>query len=143
MSNTFNIKRTVTNGDGVSKALLCDPTCKCCIDGSDEDRAIIDRALRSLAQPEQEPVSFPSFMRKRIKQAMEDAMNPKGMSVHNGKVTVYASDLHRMLLVNNSSPPRKEWVGLSVNEGRDFFESKLTRAELIAEINEFLEEKNT
>jgi hypothetical protein len=39
--------------------------------------------------------------------------------------------------------PRKEWVSLSVNEGRDFFESKLTRAELIAEINEFLEEKNT
>jgi hypothetical protein len=36
----------------------------------------------------------------------------------------------------------KEWVGLSINEGRDFFESKLTRAELIAEINEFLEEKN-
>ena len=40
------------------------------------------------------------------------------------------------------TPPRKEWIGLSINEGRDFFESKLTRAELIAEINEFLEEKN-
>ena len=36
----------------------------------------------------------------------------------------------------------KEWIGLSINEGRDFFESKLTRAELIAEISEFLEEKN-
>jgi hypothetical protein len=42
-----------------------------------------------------------------------------------------------------TAPPRKEWVGLSINEGRDFFESKLTRAELITEINEFLEEKNT
>jgi len=36
----------------------------------------------------------------------------------------------------------KEWVSLSVNEGRDFFESKLTRAELITEISEFLEKKN-
>jgi len=47
------------------------------------------------------------------------------------------------LSVVNTTPSRKEWVGLSINEGRDFFESKLTRAELIAEINEFLEEKNT
>ena len=39
--------------------------------------------------------------------------------------------------------PEREWVGLSVNEARDFFESKLTREELITEISEFLEEKNT
>jgi len=32
------------------KAVLCDPNGKCCIDGSDEDRAIIDRALQALAQ---------------------------------------------------------------------------------------------
>ena len=37
---------------------------------------------------------------------------------------------------------RKPWVGLTVNEARDFFESKLTRSELITEISEFLEEKN-
>jgi hypothetical protein len=36
----------------------------------------------------------------------------------------------------------KPFVGLTVNEARDFFESKLTRAELITEISEFLEEKN-
>jgi hypothetical protein len=41
------------------------------------------------------------------------------------------------------SPPRKEWVGLSINEALDFFESKLTKAELITEISEFLEKKNT
>ena len=34
------------------KAVLCDPSGKCCIDGSDEDRAIIDRALQALAQPD-------------------------------------------------------------------------------------------
>ena len=44
-------------------------------------------------------VPFPSFMRKRIEQAMEDAIHPKGMSVHDGKAKVLASDLHRMLLV--------------------------------------------
>ena len=32
------------------KAVLCDPNGKCCIDGSDEDRAIVDRALQALAQ---------------------------------------------------------------------------------------------
>jgi len=45
------------------KSVLCDPEGKCCILGSDEDRAIIDRALQALAppaaaQPEQEPVVF-------------------------------------------------------------------------------------
>ena len=39
------------------KAVLCDPSGKCCITGSDEDRAIVDRALQALAQPEQEPVA--------------------------------------------------------------------------------------
>ena len=38
---------------------------------------------------------------------------------------------------------KRQWVGLSVNEARDFYESKLSRAELINKIDEFLEEKNT
>jgi hypothetical protein len=42
------------------KSVLCGPDGKCCITGSDEDRAIVDRALQALAQPsdsvEQEPV---------------------------------------------------------------------------------------
>jgi len=38
---------------------------------------------------------------------------------------------------------RRQWVGLSVNEARDFYESKLSRAELINKIDEFLEEKNS
>ena len=37
---------------------------------------------------------------------------------------------------------KKEWVGLSVNEAKDFYDSKLDRAELINKIDEFLEEKN-
>ena len=38
---------------------------------------------------------------------------------------------------------KKEWVGLSMNEAKDFYDSKLDRAELINKIDEFLEEKNT
>ena len=33
------------------KTVLCCPDGKCCINGSNEDRAIIDRALQGLAEP--------------------------------------------------------------------------------------------
>ena len=39
------------------KSVLCDPDGKCCIASSEEDRAIVDRALETLAQPQvQEPL---------------------------------------------------------------------------------------
>jgi len=69
-----------------------------------------------LAKPEQGVVPFPSFMRKRIEEAIDLAINPKGMSVHDGKATVYASDLQRMIAVIDLAPPRKEWVGLTDDE---------------------------
>ena len=79
-------------------------------------------ALRqALAQPEQAVVSFPSFMRKRIEQAMKDAIYPTGMSVHDGKVKVLVSDLHRMLLVIDSAPPKRQWVGLTFEEIKDIW----------------------
>ena len=65
------------------------------------------------AQPEQFVVAFPSFMRKRIEHALKDAIHPKGMSSHDGKVKVLVSDLSRMLLVIDSAPPKREWVGLT------------------------------
>ena len=42
------------------KSVLCDPSGKCCITGSDEDRAIVDRALQALAEhpAQQEPVAW-------------------------------------------------------------------------------------
>ena len=39
--------------------------------------------------------------------------------------------------------PQREWVGLAVNEAREFYESDLSREELIHKIDEFLQEKNT
>jgi hypothetical protein len=99
---------------------------------------------KELAKPEQEPVPFPSFMRKRIEQAMEDAINPSGMSVHDGKATVLASDLHRMLLLIDSAPPRKDWVGLT-NEEIDWILdlAYANDMELIKTIEAKLKEKNT
>ena len=46
------------------KSVLCGPDGKCCIAGSDEDRAIIDRALQALEQPAVEPVY--AFRRKGL-----------------------------------------------------------------------------
>ena len=40
------------------------------------------------------------------------------------------------------APPKKEWVGLTVNEARMFYEKYTNREELIYVIDEFLEEKN-
>jgi hypothetical protein len=38
--------------------------------------------------------------------------------------------------------PKREWVGLTVNEARKFYEKYTDREELIYAIDEFLEEKN-
>ena len=89
----------------------------------------IEALQHALAQPEQAFVPFPSFMRKRIEQAMEDAINPKGMSVHDGKANVLASDLHRMLLVIDSvlaqpeqEPVAKHICNLWINPETSFYE---------------------
>jgi len=38
---------------------------------------------------------------------------------------------------------KRGWVGLTVNEAREFYESELSREDVIYKIDEFLEEKNT
>jgi len=38
---------------------------------------------------------------------------------------------------------KREWVGLATGEAREFYESDLSREELIHKIDEFLQEKNT
>jgi len=68
------------------------------------------------AKPEQTIVPIPSFMRKRIEEAIDLAINPKGMSVHDGKAAVYASDLQRMIAVIDLAPTPKPWVGLTEDE---------------------------
>jgi len=86
-------------------------------DGNYHDYSDVADAIEAeLAKPEQTIVPFPSFMRKRIEEAIDNAINPKGMSVHDGKATVYASDLQRMIAVIDLAPPRKPWLSLSDNE---------------------------
>ena len=41
-----------------------------------------------------------------------------------------------------TAPPKKEWVGLTVDEARKFYEKYTNREELIYAIDKFLEEKN-
>ena len=40
------------------ESVLCDPSGKCCIEGSDADRAIVDGALAALKAAKQEPVAY-------------------------------------------------------------------------------------
>jgi hypothetical protein len=42
-----------------------------------------------------------------------------------------------------TAPPKREWVGLTLNEAEDFYDKYTDRAELINAIDKFLEEKNT
>jgi len=42
-----------------------------------------------------------------------------------------------------TAPPKREWVGLTGNEARKFYEKYTDREELIYAIDKFLEEKNT
>lgn len=112
----------------------------------------------ALAQPEQEPVAhaviagvlfdFMGWLTSRSKRlvlsasdeaspavkVIEEFAKMRGLSLDDAKV----KDWQDM-----TAPPKREWVGLSVNEARDFFESKLCRENLITEISGFLEEKNT
>jgi len=41
-----------------------------------------------------------------------------------------------------TAPPKREWVGLTLNEAEDFYEKYPDRAELINAVDRFLEEKN-
>jgi hypothetical protein len=40
------------------------------------------------------------------------------------------------------APPKREWVGLTLNEAEDFYDKYADRAELINALDKFLEEKN-
>jgi len=101
-------------------------------------------ALRKeLAKPEQTIVPFPSFMRRRIEEAIDLAINPKGMSVHDGKATVYASDLQRMIAVIDLAPPRKPWVGLTDEDIKGILDCDRGWMVDIKKAEQILKDKNT
>lgn len=45
----------------------------------------------------QEPVVVPSFIRQRLEREIEAAINPKGMSVHDGRTRALAADIAYLL----------------------------------------------
>jgi hypothetical protein len=96
------------------------------IDQSNNDDAI--EALRqALAQPEQEPVAWADKM---------GAVIPHSHKLFQPDLL---KDYTRPLY---TAPPKREWVGLTVEEARKFYEKYTNRAELIYVIDKFLEEKN-
>ena len=70
-----------------------------------------------------------------------------GMPAYEGslsKAQRLTQDLEAPLTINGVPLyPKKEWVGLTLNEAEDFYDKYPDRAELINAIDKFLEEKNT
>lgn len=53
---------------------------------------------------QQEPVKLPGFIRREVERAIDDAINPKGMSVHDGKAIIGADKLQYLLCVIDAAP---------------------------------------
>jgi hypothetical protein len=95
------------------KSVLCDPEGKCCIAGSDEDRAIIDRALQALAQrTEQEPVGCADLI-KRLRETANKGVSAWGdlqieaaqeLEILMAEREFYASAMDRMLAQPEQEP---------------------------------------
>jgi len=54
---------------------------------------------------------LPEFIIKRVQRELDAAKNPKGMSLHAGKVTLQICDVERMLISVAPTPPEVEPVG--------------------------------
>jgi hypothetical protein len=61
-----------------------------------------------------ETPKLPEFIRIRIERAIDDAVNPKGMSVHDGRAHVYAADLIYMLKVIDAREAAAELVSAAL-----------------------------
>jgi len=82
-------------------------------------------------QPEQEPVAW--LDNAKCKRLQEDAPVTTTLTTHR----VFLDDVALY-----TAPPKKEWVGLTVDEARRFYKKYTDREELIYAIDKFLEEKN-
>jgi hypothetical protein len=84
-------------------------------------------ALRQALEPEQEPVLW-------LK-----TWSDGSVSVLKTKSHAFADHELESLY---TAPPKKQWVGLTLNEAEDFYDKYTDRAELINAVDKFLEEKN-
>jgi hypothetical protein len=85
--------------------------------------------LRQALETEQEPVAFINVEKQKLEWAKLTSWHTPTI-VNLPKIPLY------------TAPPKREWVGLTLNEAEDFYEKYTDRAELINAIDKFLEEKN-
>jgi len=149
------------------KSVLCDPTGKCCIQGSDEDREIVDRALQALAeQPaqQQEPVAYAKDLIEGLyengdpvsvdaAELLEQLTAQQEPAPVQEPVVRWDSDGWGDLLVDSlpdgtllytSPPAQRTWVGLTEQEKATLiYEYRDTPVALCIETERKLKEKNT
>jgi hypothetical protein len=100
---------------------------------SKHETHIIDdavKALRQALETEQEPVAFINVEKQKLEWAKLTSWHTPTI-VNLPKIPLY------------TAPPKREWVGLTLNEAEEFYDKYTDRAELINAIDKFLEEKNT
>jgi len=133
------------------KSVLCDPSGKCCIAGSDEDRAIVDRALQALAQPplpEQELVAYFDWLPEEATHIAQIKVKTRSggrlemgayvFKYDNEVLMVYTTDndneypgwreakqcfyhLNFPVFPIPTAPPQRPWVGLTGDELADLW----------------------
>ena len=89
-------------------------------------------------------------MSRKVMQVALEALESDPIS-HAGPVTVLSpgkgtgcgyTNINENWTPLYTAPPKREWVGLTVDEARKFYEKYTNREELIYAIDKFLEEKN-
>ncbi len=113
-------------------------------------REAMKQALEAL---ESDPLSHAGLVNRKqaitaLRQALETEQEPvlwlKTWS--DGSVSVLKTKSHAFadheLEPLYTAPPKREWVGLTLNEAEDFYDKYTDRAELINAVDKFLEEKN-
>ena len=94
-------------------------------------------ALRQALETEQEPCEYWHAVEGWVK---IDEVREHFDAVGCGTIYKSAGEGRSPLY---TTPPKREWVGLTLNEAEDFYEKYPDRAELINAVDKFLAEKNT
>ena len=110
-------------------------------------REAMQMALEAL---ESDPLSHAGLVSRKqaiaaLRQALETEQEPVAWISEGGDVSRSKRYMDEMGFECNplyTAPPKKQWVGLTLNEAEDFYEKYTDRAELINAVDKFLEEKN-
>ena len=125
------------------------PRCGHCCHVEEEhmSREAMQMALEAL---ESDPLSHAGLVSRKqaiaaLRQALETEQEPVAWISEGGDVSRSKRYMDEMGFKCNplyTAPPKREWVGLTLNEAEDFYDKYTDRAELINAIDKFLEEKN-